>query len=197
MLENELNVASAPGYGLLVPMGGDSSPLVFAMNTKGSDVTRFLSLLLLGCIASGAVAADGETIVREEAKNSIGGEIMGRGLVLTLNYERWIDPHVGLGAGLMAISADGEGVIIVPLYVSYVTGNRHSLYLSAGMTSFSGGDDISDYETANVATFAVGYQYQSESGFFIRPMFSYLNVSDIGDGSSGLIWPGITIGGSF
>src|SRR5262245_64737301 len=50
--------------------------------------------------------------VRENHPNLVGGEILGRGLVATFNYERFLNNHFGLGAGAMAIvSRDRKSVV--------------------------------------------------------------------------------------
>jgi hypothetical protein len=130
--------------------------------------------------------------VRDEHPNLIGGELGGRGVLFTLNYERFLSNDIGLGVGLMAIKVSDGGVTIVPVYVSFVPGNTHSPYLSVGATLIAGGGDIQDWESSWVGTVSAGYQYHSSSGFFVRPFFSYLVSED-----QFLVWPGLTIGGSF
>jgi hypothetical protein len=122
---------------------------------------------------------------------------MGRGFVLTLNYERYLNNHFGLGGGIMAIGT-GAGVVgIMPLYISYVPGNVHSIYLSAGGAMVGGGGgDVHDYESTWVMQGSLGYQFQSRSGFFVRPLFTF-NQATQGSGGGFLVWPGVTIGGSF
>jgi hypothetical protein len=83
--------------------------------------------------------------VRDERPNLIGGELGGRGLLFTLNYERFITNHFGLGVGVMAIKVSDGGVTIIPVYASFVSGNTHSPYLSVGTTMLSGGGDIQDH----------------------------------------------------
>ncbi|MBU8872049.1 MAG: hypothetical protein KOO60_14370 [Gemmatimonadales bacterium] len=148
-------------------------------------------------ICCGSMADNVGATIREEKPNAVGGELLGRGILLTLNYERYLTGHVGIGAGLMAVGTDDGSVFILPLYASYLSGDKHNLYLSAGVTILGGGDEFSDYETGQFGTFAVGYHYQSDSGFYVRPIFSFLNVIDANDDGSGLMWPGLCIGGSF
>jgi hypothetical protein len=97
----------------------------------------------------------------------------------------------------MAIKASGGGITMVPLYVSLVPGDNHSPYFSFGATLLSGGGDFQDWESTWLVHFSVGYQYQSSSGFFVRPFFTYLRPTDRGSGDDYLLWPGLTIGGSF
>jgi hypothetical protein len=135
--------------------------------------------------------------VRDEKPNLVGGELLGRGVVITLNYERFINNHLGLGGGLMAIGGSGGSFTILPLYASLVPGDVHSLYLSGGATFLGGGGSIQDYNSTWFLTGSFGYQFQSRGGFFVRPLFTYMTPTDRGAGDAYLIWPGLTIGGSF
>jgi hypothetical protein len=135
--------------------------------------------------------------VRDDRPNLVGGELGGRGVAFTLNYERYVSSKFGLGAGLMAIKVSGAGVTILPLYASYLPGNVHSPYFSAGATLLAGGGDLNDWESTWLIHASVGYQYSSPGGFFVRPFFTYLRPTERGSGDDYLIWPGLTIGGSF
>jgi len=155
--------------------------------------STILLVLATVLLAPPTVAAAG---VREDHPNLVGGELLGRGLVLTLNYERFLNNHFGLGGGVMAIGTS-EGVIgIMPLYASFLTGDVHSLYLSAGGAFLGGGGSVHDYESTWIMQGSIGYQYQSRGGFFLRPLFTF-NQATAGSGGGFLIWPGMTIGGSF
>jgi hypothetical protein len=160
-----------------------------------SRVARIAALLGLAAIllAPPTVAAEG---VRERHPNLVGGELMGRGFVLTVNYERFLTNHFGLGGGVMAIGTTESVVGIMPLYASFLAGNTHSLYLSAGGAFLGGGGSVQDYESTWIMQGSVGYQFQSEGGFFVRPLFTF-NKATEGSGGGFLVWPGITIGGSF
>lgn len=157
--------------------------------------SRLLIFLTTSIWLMGAGAATAG--VRDERPNFVGGEVLGRGVLLTLNYERFVTNDVGLGAGIMAISVDGAGLTILPLYLSYAPGDTHSPYFSAGTTMLAGGGDVQDWESTWLLTLTAGYQYQSSGGFFVRPFFTYLRPMEQGSGDDHLIWPGLTIGGSF
>lgn len=135
--------------------------------------------------------------VRDERPNLVGGELLGRGLLFTINYERFLSNKFGLGAGLMAIRTSDGGVTMLPLYASFTPGNTHSPYFSAGATLLAGDGDLQDWESTWVVGFSVGYQYHSEGGFFVRPMFTFLTPTEDEGGDAYIIWPGLTIGGSF
>ena len=144
--------------------------------------------LLLLLTASTAFAG-----VRDDHPNLVGGEILGRGIILTLNYERFITNDFGLGAGLMAVSSNGDIATIVPFYLSILVGDENALYTSAG-GAFVGGGSTHDFENTTLFQASIGYHHQSKSGFFVRPLFTYMVEPETGDM---LIWPGLTIGGSF
>ena len=156
--------------------------------------TIIVAATTLGMLALAGAATPG---VRDEHPNLIGGELGGRGIVITLNYERFLTNQFGLGGGFMMIGTSGDMVTIIPLYASLLTGDIHSLYLSAGATLVGGGGSVEDYESTWLAQGSVGYQYHSTAGFFVRPFFTYMVPTEPGTTNDFLIWPGLTIGGSF
>jgi hypothetical protein len=158
---------------------------------QGLTRTALLLALLLIPIAPRISSAAG---VRENRPNLVGGEVLGRGFVLTVNYERFLTNHFGLGAGFMMIGTSDGLVGVVPLYASYLTGDKHSLYLGAGAAFLSEGGSVNDYESTWVLQGSIGYHFQSPSGFFVRPLFTFNQEAGGGDF---LLWPGVTIGGSF
>lgn len=154
-------------------------------------VSSFLSVLfgILLCPAIGFTAG-----LREDHPNLIGGEVLGRGFALTVNYERFLTNQFGIGAGFMMIGSSEGLVGVVPLYASYLTGNTHSLYLGAGAAFLSEGGSVNDFASTWVLQGSIGYHYQSAGGFFVRPLFT---INQDVNSDTFLIWPGITIGGSF
>src|ERR1051325_1434420 len=67
--------------------------------------------------------------------NFAGVELLGRGVLYSANYERYVK-RVGFGAGIASWRIDNKTVAIVPMYVSFrPIGNTHSLYLSGGATA--------------------------------------------------------------
>ena len=160
------------------------------LNLKHSIVFLLIAASIL--LAPLTVGAAG---VRETHPNLVGGELLGRGFALTLNYERFLNNNVGVGGGVMAIGGS-EGVVgIMPLYVSFLTGDVHSLYLSAGGALIGGTGSIHDYNSVWIMQGSIGYHFQSPNGFFVRPVFTFNGAP--GGGSDFLLWPGMTIGGSF
>lgn len=138
-----------------------------------------------------------EAGVRDDRPNLVGGEVLGRGVVLTLNYERFLTNSVGLGFGFMGIGSSDGSAILAPIYASLVPGDVHSIYLSTGLTFLAGGGSVNDWERTMLFTLSAGYQFHSTNGFFVRPLFTLLLPTESGAGEDFLIWPGLTIGGSF
>ncbi len=160
---------------------------------RGATRTAFCFALVSILLAPLTATAAG---VREDHPNLVSGELLGRGFVLTVNYERYLTNHFGLGGGIMAIGTTDGTIAIMPLYASFLSGDTHSLYLSAGAALLGGGGRIHDYESTWIMQGSVGYQFHSPNGFFIRPLFTF-NQATEGSGGGFLLWPGVTIGGSF
>jgi hypothetical protein len=150
-----------------------------------------LASVLLFAFASLATAG-----VRDDHPNLVGAEVLGRGIVLTLNYERFLTNHFGVGGGIMTIGGSNGLITLVPMYASVLTGDTHSLYLGAGGTLVNGTGEIFNFDTSWLLHASIGYQYQSPGGFFVRPFFSIIG-STVDDSNGFIVWPGVTLGGSF
>ena len=142
---------------------------------------RFLIWLsLLGIILLVPFGAYGIG-VREQRPNLVGGELGGRGGIVSIHYERYLSNRLGVGIGGMSWGEEGG---VIPVYISTVpAGDSHALYLSAGMTLMWDSSGGSGWPAVSV-----GYQFQSQGGFFLR-----LSVNTFG------LWPmpGVAFGGSF
>ena len=146
---------------------------------------------LLGMVVVGGTARAEE--VRVAKPNLIGGELGGRGVFCTVNYERYLNSHVGAGVGI-----EPGSPVWWTVYVSYLPGNVHSLYLSAGVTVVTlkvFGEEVGAPKPFHVAA---GYQFQTPGGFVIRPfgMLWFIHVDFI-DETHALPWAGLTIARSF
>jgi hypothetical protein len=140
-------------------------------------------------VAPGQVQA-----IRTLRPNLVHGQILGRGILYTLNYEHYFSPRIGAGVGLMAIGSSDATFTLIPVFLSLnPVGNIHSLYLSPGAVFVAAGSPSQgDFTSTVLGAVEIGYQYQSATGFMIRPGFDIL----FGDGGF-LIWPGFSIGASF
>jgi hypothetical protein len=144
---------------------------------------------LLGMVVVAGTAGAEE--VRVAKPNLIGGELGGRGVFCTGNYERYFAGHLGAGVGIVPGSP-----VWWTVYLSYLPGDVRSLYLSAGVTVVTlnvFGEEIGGPTPFHVA---VGYQYQSPGGFVIRP-FGMLWFIDVNKETHALPWAGLTIARSF
>jgi hypothetical protein len=153
---------------------------------------RFAVLLcLLAAIVTTPLGAHA-TGIRETRPNLVYGELGGRAVLFSAGYERYLTGRVGIGAGAFGFGSSDGGVGLFPVYLSFVpVGDVHSLYLSAGATYLAGSSWDESWGTW-FGTFSVGYQYQSESGFFVRPMMTMIYKSE-----GFAVLPGVTMGGSF
>ena len=150
------------------------------------------TLALICCLLIPSIAAAQESAWTRERKNLIGGEILGRGIFVTVNYERYLTDVFSAGIGAFGIGGTDGAVFIMPLYAGATIGHPHSLYLSAGLTVFGGSSFDGPVDTAVDSTpvFQIGYQYMAESGFYVRPAINFLS-------EVGIAWPGFSIGGAF
>ena len=141
-----------------------------------------VSLLLLA-FASTTHAQDQP---RSDA-NQFGIELGGQSLLAGFTYERSVTERLGLGFGLGSVLLAAT----YPLYVSWTpVGDRHRLYLGAGVTVIDGGGFERPIETARMMT--VGYQHRSKSGFIVRPTVSFPSGKD-----APRYWVGITFAQTF
>ncbi|MBI4473379.1 MAG: hypothetical protein HY646_11980 [Acidobacteria bacterium] len=136
-------------------------------------------------------------ISAQSQSNLVGAELLGRAGIYSANYERLLQPRVGVGIGLAYWRISNGNTLIVPLYASATPiGRTHSLYIAAGATvgisneTFWGSNR--PYETATFGTVTWGYQFRSPGGFVIRPTVN-LFYRD----RESVIWPGFTIGHVF
>lgn len=150
-------------------------------------------ILALAPVTAYGQASDA-TSIHMQRPNLVGGELGGRGILYTINYERFMSPKIGVGAGLMGIGTPEGGVFLIPLYVSFTpVGNVHNLYLSGGYTiAGASADEWGTTKSSGFGTAAIGYLYHSENGFWVRPTISLLFIAD-----NFLALPGVALGGSF
>jgi len=128
----------------------------------------------------------------QDKPNLAGVEFLGRGTLLTANYERDLAKRFGVGVGFAAWHID-ETVVIVPVYASFrPIGHTHSLYLSAGAT-FSN-ESFTPFTPSKIAygMASIGYEHVSKSGLVLRPTYSLLIARE-----ESLLWPGFFIGYRF
>jgi hypothetical protein len=133
----------------------------------------------------------------EQDRNLLGGEVLGRAMVYSLNYERMLGARFGAGAGFAFWGNGEENFTLVPLYLSFTpVGRRHALYTSAGATI--GTSNVPLFTTSTqregfaFGTVTAGYQFRSSRGYILRPVVHFVYGRD-----SSILWPGFTIGRTF
>ena len=152
--------------------------------------TALMCLVLALVLLSMTAHAEG---IREQRPNLVFGEIGGKAILFSAGYERYLTSRIGIGVGAVGWGAEGGGVGLFPIYAALIpVGDIHSLYLSGGITYIAGAANWEDGWAEWVGTFSAGYQYQSESGFFVRPTMNMLYKDD-----GFILIPGVALGGSF
>jgi hypothetical protein len=164
-----------------------------------------------GTPATTAVAAP----AARTAHNSIFVELAGNGGIYTVNYDRVINEHFSVRAGLgyMALGAsatasNGNGttttasasvsMLAIPILANFLLGNQnHKLELGGGVTLFKMTGTSSTFEGVAsgsafgpVGTLVAGYRYvPSDGGFTFRIGFTPLVSTE-----SFMPWGGISFG---
>ena len=153
------------------------------MNTKASA----LPLLVVAVLLTTAAPAESQPVPRGQP-NLAGVELLGRGGLYSVIYERYVTERVGLGGGLAVY----PGATLVPLYLSLnPIGDRRSLYISAGVTvrvTERNPEAWLHVDHRALAPVSLGYQYRSRRGLIVRP---FLGVVTNGDEASP--WVGISL----
>lgn len=115
-----------------------------------------LALLCCLLLIPSIVAAQESTMTRQR-KNLVGGEILGRGPLTTVNYERYLTDVFSAGVGAFGVGGNDGAVFSMPLYAAATIGYPHLLYLSGGITVFGGSsfDGPGDTAVDSTPTFQV------------------------------------------
>lgn len=156
---------------------------------RRSPVLRssWLLLLLLFPLAAGGASAQ-EAVPPVTARNAFYVELLGNGLIYSMNYDRLFTDQLSGRVGLMFLGGtDDEGgsavVTATPLMVNYLFGRGNSHFeAGAGLLVISGAvDEIPGEEDQSfsgaIGTGTLGYRYQRPAGGFVfrvglTPFFS-------------------------
>lgn len=145
-----------------------------------------------------------EEPVALQRPNAISLELLGRAFGYSLNYDRSVSKHFGLGAGFEYLSAsDGfmnVTIIMVPLYANYYFSPNNSrffltsgfdlAFVKASVTLLT--DTSVSASTMGIAPFiGGGYEYRADGGFLFR-VAPYVFV-----GKVIRIWLGLSFGVAF
>ncbi len=112
-----------------------------------------------------------------ERSSALSLEILGRGGLYSLNYDKSLSDSLGLGLGLSAYSASAAGVsasiVLIPVYVNYYfSPNNHRGFISGGLDIYNITAKIDSFgSVSGTGAFAVvggGYEYRGDGGFLFR-----------------------------
>lgn len=160
-------------------------------------------------IHSNAQILDPEIYPNKETrprKNSIYGELLGSGFLLSVNYEREIHRTEKLQVNFRIGFGSAIFINAVPLTgINFLIGKKKS-YLELGMNGirtiafdfFAGTGGIGDYVLANPI---IGYRFQGEEGFIFRasltPFFQLYDPQDWIPDETFVPFAGISFGYKF
>ena len=111
-------------------------------------------------------------------KNHIFAEVLGNGLLYSVNYERYITENLTLRAGISDWHIDSDGdmisindhVTVFPFAVNWILGEtENKTELGVGFNLFYGKDiDDGDEYSSVLPTCIIGYRYQYKNGWIFR-----------------------------
>ena len=166
------------------------------------------ALVLTMTLAISALAQESATSAEKSpptaspslGKSALTAELLGRGLLYTVNYDYNFIPNLAAGIGAGYISTTRNRVeasaTLVPIYANaYLLTGKHRPFLTAGVTLISAklSDDNETLQgNGNITTLGGGYELRTENGFLMR-IAGYSVRSE----SQTMFWPGISFGGNF
>lgn len=140
------------------------------------------------------------------ARNTIYAELLGPGLLYSLNYDRMMTENLSgrIGFSMLNLDAGKPGepskvnVTTIPVTLNYLYGKRnHKLELSGGLVFITASqkfDGVSSIEgSGSLATAGLAYRYHPVNG----GLNFRLGVSPIFDNNMFLTWGGVSLGYSF
>lgn len=160
------------------------------------NIIIVLTLFLIGPAARAGVG--------EDRPNALAFELLGRGILYGITYDRSLNDQWALGAGFSAWKVDNEykttsvSVVVIPIYTNYYfSPERNRGFLTAGLdlVAASVSDKVDNSTLSGSGGLLVlggGYEYRGDSGFLFR-LAPYLLA-----GSGGArFWFGISFGYAF
>lgn len=117
-------------------------------------------------------------------------EIAGHGGFATVNLEVEMSPHAAFEVGCSLLPPGG----IIPVQVSFLSGERQGFHLGAGMAIINFGD-----EAGALSTLSWGWQKPLDESSYIRVSFTHFGLLNNGDERelARYAWPGIAFGARF
>jgi|LFIK01.1.fsa_nt_gi hypothetical protein len=161
----------------------------------------FLSFLLMTGLALVEPAKAQTESPDPGSSHAVYGELLGTGLLYSLNYEYRFHPDISARVGIMHAGAFDATWTNIPIMAKYLIGDSHNLELGAGVQymgiSFDGEgteDDTFGIGGSTIAgAAAIGYRYQSNDGGMIFRATMTPLIGDFGT----ITWGGLSVGYSF
>lgn len=140
-----------------------------------------LALAFAASLPLAARAATAQEVQPALARNAVYVELLGNGLLYSINYDRLLTPNAAGRVGLMFVTAeDDQGdsgtVAIVPVMGSWLWGDGNSHFetgigLALATASFDFADEFDVDESGGATTVygtgVLGYRYQRPGGGFV------------------------------
>lgn len=133
--------------------------------------------------------------------NALSIELLGRGALYSIDYDRSVSSSVGLGFGFSYFGASDQGITfsaaVVPFYVNfYFAPGPSRVFISGGADFVYVSANVQDYlgfsATGVLGTAGVGYEYRGDGGFLFR-LAPYVLI-----GAGGTqVWGGVSFGYAF
>jgi hypothetical protein len=159
--------------------------------------TAFTCLALM-LVSSVALAEN----TRVTNPNALSVELLGRGVLYSISYDRVMDDHLAAGFGVGAVPTSSETAMILPAYVNYYFFKEQgSLFATAGVGLVLNSSSVKNTEStvgsfafpsnAVIPQFGVGYENRGDTGFLFR-VTAYGLVGD-----EFMPWGGFSFGYAF
>lgn len=172
-------------------------------------MNKKIIFFILNCFVIFSSTAKAEH-TRVTNPNSIGVEVLGRGLLYGIQFDRVLNDDMAAGIAFGAIATktaagldSGRTASFIPVFMNYYFAREAgSIYLTAGATIVTNANDLNGLSanmgnltftsSAVLGTVGVGYESRSDNGFLFR-----VCAYGIIGGSTIVPWGGATFGFAF
>lgn len=140
------------------------------------------------------------------SQHSVYIELLGNGLLYSVNYDRKFTNHISGRAGFMIFGGESEeptddqiGIAIIPVMANYLVGSgSHRLELGAGPLFGVAGGELEEYGTVSGGgvggiTTTFGYRYQPVGGGFLFR----IGLTPFYSAGRPQLWGGLSLGYAF
>lgn len=135
--------------------------------------------------------------------NALGVQVLGRGMLLGLQYDRVLNDDLAAGIAYGKVGTEGDqSADLLPVFINYYfSREQDSLLVTAGLTAILNAASVKSTRSSvgslefpsigMVPTLGVGFESRTDNGFLFRAE-AYGMV-----GANVTAWPGVTIGYCF